>query len=74
MGADDAARPVLAIRLGPALRSCDAAAALRFAEAARRPLVTEPKPHAGICQVIAGDRLVVMLLVCLCGTAGSLQL
>ena len=37
MGADEAARPVLAIRLGPALRSCDAAAALRFAEAVRRP-------------------------------------
>lgn len=33
VGADEAGRPVLTIRLGPALRACDAAAAVRFAEA-----------------------------------------
>ena len=46
VGADDAARPVLAIRLGPALRSCDAAAALRFAEAVSCvPLVIMLEPQ-----------------------------
>jgi hypothetical protein len=37
VGADEAARPVLTIRLGPALRTCDAAAAARFAEAVSAP-------------------------------------
>ena len=57
MGADEAARPVLAIRLGPALRSCNAAAALRFAEAVRCPLVNGPKTHAGFCDAIAGSSM-----------------
>lgn len=33
VGGDEAGRPVLTIRLGPALRACDSAAAVRFAEA-----------------------------------------
>ncbi|KAK9828057.1 hypothetical protein WJX81_006250 [Elliptochloris bilobata] len=69
VGADSARRPVLAIRLGPALRSCDAAAAARFAEA----VVAEVEAAVGSRLSNAPGRPEQLVVVLDCRGAPTLQ-